>query len=211
MVHHLFQFILSILLWIMISGCYGSVHLDDDVKFDHINELIRLNHPTLQWYQKTKDPIQDLIRVNDSLALIWTHRGSVMIFNLNIGRKQGSAWTPSMGHITGITVNNGGNRFAFISMKNRMVGAYDIRAGKQIWKNRVDNLINNEPLILSDTVVVIGTRYGIKLFDLNNGELIKEKNNRFGVVKFIPANDGRFLVVTDDGHLQSYNTQLSQL
>ena len=50
-----------------------------------------------------------------------------------------------------------------------------------------------------------------KLEACKAGELIKEKNNRFGVVKFIPANDGRFLVVTDDGHLQSYNTQLSQL
>ena len=209
--HRLIQFTLSVLLWTIFAGCYGSVQLNDDVEFDHYNKPISLNHPTLQWNQKTKDPIQDLITVNDSLALVWTHRGSVMILNLNNGKKQGSVWTPSMGHITGMTVSNDGQRFAYVSMKNRMVGAYDIRRGKQIWNNHVDNLIENEPLLLSDTLVAIGTRSGIKLFNLYNGEIINEKKNRFGVIKLFSANPGKFLAVTDDGHLQCYDHQLSKM
>ena len=167
--HQLIQFTLSVLLWTIFAGCYGSVQLNDDVEFDHSNKPISLNHPTLQWNQKTKDPIQDLIPVNDSLALAWTHRGTVMILNLNDGKKQGSAWTPSMGHIASITVHRDAGWFLYISLKNRQAGVYDLRSGKQIWKNRMDHLIRDGALIIADTAVVMGTRRGLKLYKALNG------------------------------------------
>ena len=42
----------------------------------------------------------------------------------------------------------------------------------------MDNLIENEPLLISDTLVALGTRSGIKLFNLYNGEITtKELRN----------------------------------
>ena len=192
------RFILSIIGLIIISGCYGLVRLDEGVDFYNDIEPLHLKSPTFQWKKSTKDPIQDMIIVNDSLVLVWTHRGSVMIMNMNNGEKQGTSWTPSMGHITYLTISNDGNLFFYISMKNDLVGAYDIRSGKHLWKNRVDHLIKNKPIILSESEVVFGTRMGLELYDAYNGELIKEKYDRFGLIKIISSSDGRFLMVTDD-------------
>ena len=201
-----------VLLWILIIGCYGSVQLNNDVEFYRNQRPTNLNHPVLQWNRKMKNPIKGLITVNDSLALVWTHRSGVMILNLNNGKKEGSAWTPPMGgHITDLTVSKDGKLFAYISMKNRMIGAYDIRKGKHIWKRSTNNLIKNKPLILSDSIMVVGLRSGIKLFNLNNGEIIKEKLNRFGVIKLFPTSLERFLMVTDSGFLQCYDYQLSKI
>ena len=211
MVIQMNRFILSIVGLMIISGCYGLVRLDEGVNFHNDIEPLNLKSPTLQWKKRTKDPIQDMIIVNDSLVLVWTHRGSVMIMNMNNGEKQGTSWTPSMGHITYLTISNDGNQFFYISMKNDLVGAYDIRSGKHLWKNRVDHLIKNEPIILSDSVVLIGTRMGLELYDAYNGELIKEKNDRFGLIKIIPSKDGRFLMVTDDGQLNCYDHHLKKL
>ncbi len=134
-----------------------------------------------------------------------------MILNLNDGKKDGSAWTPSMGHITSITVNRDADWFVYVSMKNRQAGAYDLRSGKQIWKNRIDHLIRDGALIITDTAVVMGTRRGLKLYNALDGELIKENQNRFGITKLFAAGRNRFLAVTDAGDLQCYDHQLSQL
>jgi len=211
MVIQMNRFILSIVGLIIISGCYGLVRLDEGVDFHNDIEPLNLKSPTFQWKKRTKDPIQDMIIVNDSLVLVWTHRGSVMIMNMNNGEKQGTSWTPSMGHITYLTISNDGNLFFYISMKNDLVGAYDIRSGKHLWKNRVDDLIKNKPIILSDSEVVFGTRMGLELYDAYNGELIRKKNSRFGLIKIISSTDGRILVATDDGHLNCYDHHLKKL
>ena len=203
---HLFHFVL---LWLLIIGCYGSVKLNNDVEFYQKQMPTSLNYPVLQWNHKMKKPIKGLITVNDSLALVWTHRSGVMIMNLNDGKKEGPAWNPPMGgHITDLTVNNSGQLFAYVSMKNKMIGVYDIRKGNHIWKKSVHNLIKNKPLILSDSIMVVGLRDGIKLFNLKNGEIIQKKLNRFGVIKLFPTKSERFLVVTDAGFLQCYDYQL---
>jgi len=206
-----FKLFLFILISRVIVGCYGTVQLDNDVEFLHQEQSIIPVEPSLKWQRKTRDPIQDLIPVNDSLALAWTHRGTVMILNLNDGKKQGSAWTPSMGHIASITVNRDAGWFLYISLKNRQAGAYDLRSGKQIWKNRMDHLIRDGALIIADTAVVMGTRRGLKLYKALDGELIKENQNRFGITKLFAAGRNRFLAVTDAGDLQCYDHQLSQL
>ena len=183
MIYRLAYLFHIVMLWILIIGCYGSVQLNNDVEFYRNQKPTNLNHPALQWNRKMKNPIKGLITVNDSLALVWTHRRGVMILNLNNGKKEGSVWTPPMGgHITDLTVSKDGQLFAYVSMKNKVIGAYDIRKGKHIWKRNADNLIKNKPLILSDSIMVVGLRSGIKLFNLNNGEIIKEKLNRFGVI-----------------------------
>ena len=205
------RFILPITGFMIISGCYGLVKLDNDVDFHNHIEPLNLKNPALQWKKRTKDPIQDMVIVNDSLVLVWTHRGSVMIMNMKNGEKQGTSWTPSMGHITYLTISNNGNLFFYNSMKNDLVGAYDIRSGKHLWKNRVNHLIKNEPIVLSDSVVVIGTRMGLALYDAYNGDIIREKTNRLGIIRMIPSNDGRFFVVTDEGYLNCYDHHLKIL
>ena len=201
-----------VLLWLLIIGCYGSVKLNNDVKFYQNQIPTNLNHPALQWHHKMKNPIKGLITVNDSLALVWTHRSGVKILNLKSGKKEGPAWTPPMGgHITDLKVNDNGQLFAYVSMKNKVVGVYDIRKGNHVWKKIVYNLIKNKPLILSDSIMVVGLRSGIKLFNLNNGELMQEKLNRFGVIKLFSTNLERFLMVTDSGVLQCYDYQLSKI
>jgi outer membrane protein assembly factor BamB len=206
-----FRLLLFILVSSLIVGCYGTVQLDNDVEFFRQEQSIIPVEPSIKWQRKTRDPIQDLIPLNDSLALAWTHRGTVMILNLNDGKKDGSAWTPSMGHITSITVNRDADWFVYVSMKNRQAGAYDLRSGKQIWKNRIDHLIRDGALIITDTAVVMGTRRGLKLYNALDGELIKENQNRFGITKLFAAGRNRFLAVTDAGDLQCYDHQLSQL
>ena len=206
-----FRLLLFILVSSLIVGCYGTVQLDNDVEFFRQEQSIIPVEPSIKWQRKTRDPIQDLIPLNDSLALAWTHRGTVMILNLNDGKKKGSAWTPSMGHITSITVNRDADWFVYVSMKNRQAGAYDLRSGKQIWKNRMDHLIRDGALIIADTTVVMGTRRGLKLYNALDGELIKENQNRFGITKLFAAGQDRFLAVTDAGDLQCYDHQLSQL
>jgi len=206
-----FRLLLFILVSSLIVGCYGTVQLDNDVEFFRQEQSIIPVEPSIKWQRKTRDPIQDLIPLNDSLALAWTHRGTVMILNLNDGKKEGSAWTPSMGHITSITVNRDADWFVYVSMKNRQAGAYDLRSGKQIWKNRIDHLIRDGALIITDTAVVMGTRRGLKLYNALDGELIKENQNRFGITKLFAAGRNRFLAVTDAGDLQCYDHQLSQL
>ena len=99
-----------VLLWLLIIGCYGSVKLNNDVKFYQNQIPTNLNHPALQWHHKMKNPIKGLITVNDSLALVWTHRSGVKILNLKSGKKEGPAWTPPMGgHITDLKVNDNVN------------------------------------------------------------------------------------------------------
>lgn len=207
----IFRLLIFILVSIFILNCYGTVQLDNDVKFLRQEQSIIPVEPSIKWQRKTRDPIQDLIPLNDSLALAWTHRGTVMILNLNDGKKEGSAWTPSMGHITSITVNRDADWFVYVSMKNRQAGAYNLRSGKQIWKNRMDHLVRDGALILTDTVVVMGTRQELKLYNALDGELIKENHNRFGITKLFAAGRDRFLAVTDAGDLQCYDHQLSQL
>ena len=201
-----------VLLWLLIIGCYGSVKLNNDVKFYQNQSPSNLNYPALQWHHKMKNPIKGLITVNDSLALVWTHRSGVKILNLKSGKKEGTAWTPPLGgHITDLTVNDNGQLFAYISMKNKVVGVYDIRKGNHVWKKNVNNLIKNKPLILSDSVMAVGLRSGIKLFNLKNGEMTQEKFNRHGVIKLFSTNLKRFLMVTDSGVLQCYDYQLSKI
>ena len=207
----IFKLLLFILLYKIALGCYGKVQLVDNIDFLQKEKSIIPVQPSVKWKRKTRDPIQDLIPLNDSLALAWTHRGTVMILNLNDGKKQGSVWTPSMGYITNIMVNQYADWFIYTSMKNRQLGAYDLRLGKLIWKNRMDHLISEGILILSDTAVVIGTRQELKLYNALDGKLIKEKQNRFGITKLFSAGQNRFLALTDAGDLQCYDHQLSQL
>ena len=207
----LFKLSLFILVTNIIMGCYGIIKLDNDIEFFQREQSIISKKPSLKWERKTRDPIQNLIPVNDSLALAWTHRGTVMILNLNDGKKHGSAWSPSMGHITDIMVNEKADWFVYVSMKNRQAGAYNLRSGKQIWKNRMDHLIRDGILILADTTVVISTRQELKLYNALDGTLIKENQIRFGITKLFSAGQNHFLALTDAGELQFYDHQLSQL
>lgn len=203
-----FKQIFCSLLLNTIFGCYNMIQLDQEINYKYNGKSKIPINPKLKWVEKTRDPIQNLIPVNDSLALLWSHRGTVMIMNLNNGKKKGHSWSPSKGHISNIELNHNADWFVFSSIKNRQAGIYNLRSGKQVWKTRIKDIIKDGILIVADTSIIIATRKELHLYNAENGILKKSNYNRLGITKLLFSDSNYIFLLTDSGELQCYNQDL---
>jgi len=192
-------------------GCYGNVKVKSEISNSYKNQMESDNNPELIWGREIRDPLNDIISLNDTMALVLTHRGRIMVLNLTNGKRVSSSWTPSGEKINFISLNRNKKWFAYVSKGNNQVGVYDLKLGKLIWKKEIKNLINNSPVIINDSTFLIGTRIEFLLFDSFNGEEKKRVHNRLGITKIFPRLNKNLFSITDHGELQCLDHNLITL
>jgi len=180
-------------------GCYGSVIVDTEWKQQPLGSLSQ--KPDLKWKEKFNEPFQDVFPINDSLALVFTHRNTAFILNSLSGKQEGSKWHPNLMKFSNVKINTTEDGFAFTSQKGEMVGFYDLDLGKQRWKRTEKGLINSGLTIVNDSQIVIATRNKVKFLSVDTGDLITEWKYRQGILSL--QQDGEFLfVIQDNGILK---------
>ncbi len=189
-------------------GCYGSVKVKNEIPNSYESQMKSNQEPDLKWGREIRDPLNDIISLNDTMALVLTHRGRIMVLNLNNGKRESSSWTPSGEKINSISLNRDKKWFAYVSKGNNQIGVYDFKLGRLIWKKEIKKLLNNPPVILNDSTFLIGTRFEFILFDSFNGEEEKRVHNRLGITKIFPRLNKNLFSITDNGELQCLDDNL---
>ncbi len=181
-------------------GCYGSVILDTEWVRQPLGSLSQ--KPNLKWEEKFNEPFQDVFPINDSMALVFTHRSTAFILNSLSGKPEGSKWHPNLRKFSNVKIHTTEDGFAFTSRKGELVGFYDLNLGKQRWKRTEKGLIGSGLAIVNDSQVAIATRNKVKFLSVDSGDLITEWKYRQGILSL--QQDGKFLfVIQDNGILQA--------
>ena len=181
-------------------GCYGSVILDTEWVRQPLGSLSQ--KPNLKWEEKFNEPFKDVFPINDSMALVFTHRSTAFILNSLSGKQEGSKWHPNLRKFSNVKIHPTENGFVFTSRKGELVGFYDLYLGKQRWKRTEKGLIGSGLAIMNDSQVVIATRNKVKFLSVDSGDLITEWKYRQGILSL--QHDGKFLfVIQDNGILQA--------
>ena len=118
-------------------GCYGSVKVKNEIPNSYESQMKSNQKPDLKWGREIRDPLKDIISLNDTMALVLTHRGRIMGLNLNNGKRESSSWTPSGEKINSISLNRDKKWFAYVSKGDNQIGVYDFKLGRLIWKKEI--------------------------------------------------------------------------
>ena len=196
----LFTHFIFLFTGFLFYGCYGSVNLETDWVQQPLSELSQ--NPELKWEEKFNEPFQHVFTINDSIALVFTHRSTAFMLNSSSGKSEGSKWHPNLRKFSNVKIHTTVDGFAFTSRKGEMVGFYDLNYGDQRWKRKEKDLIASGLTIVNDSLIAIANRNTLKFLMVESGDLLSERNYRHGIISIKQDGESLFLI-QDNGSLQA--------
>ncbi|MBN1561850.1 PQQ-binding-like beta-propeller repeat protein [candidate division KSB1 bacterium] len=192
---------------LILAGCHRGLRQPCSIETSW-NKSLDLSNPVAQlWQSKLKEHPDQVIHLNDSLALIGDSRGGVTTLNLNSGDRMDRYWKPLK---RPIQFYGQINSVLYLSSESENdIIAWDLKNAALLWKKEFD--VDYDRMISVDSVLYLRSDSSVAKISARTGALLQNIQLEEKLAKGIAGAGDKIYICTESGDLQEFDQQLNSL